>query len=163
MAVNSVDISTNERLQLNEDSINSGTIDRKFGRPEDYIELHIYNQDDQLLTSDYNFTQYKFPEENTENLASELNMDPVKVLRTKGYTTGKYKLVFNIQRSKIFNTSTLPFSVKEISSTRRELKSITPKIINTQLDTEASRFIREIEAAPYLIDFVLNFNNDINN
>ena len=162
MAVNRVDISTNERLQLNEESINSGTIDRKFGRPEDYIELHIYNQDDQLLTSDYNFTQYKFPEDNTENLVSELNMDPVKVLRTKGYTTGKYKLVFNIQRSKIFNTSTLPFSIKEISSTRRELKSVTPKIINTQLDTEASRFIREIEAAPYLIDFVLNFNNDIN-
>ena len=112
MAVNNVDISTNERLQLNEESINSGVIDRKFGRPEDYIELHIYNQDDQLLTSDYNFTQYKFPEGNTENLVSELNMDPVKVLRTKGYTTGKYKLVFNIQRSKIFNTSTFPFFCK---------------------------------------------------
>jgi len=162
MTVNNVDISTNERLQLNEDLINSGTINRKFGRPEDYIELHIYNQDNQLLTSDYNFTQYKFPEGATENLVSELNMDPVKVLRTKGYTIGKYKLVFNIQRSKIFNTSTLPFSIKEISSTRRELKSVTPKIINTQLDTEASRFIREIEAAPYLIDFVLNFNNDVN-
>ena len=67
---------------------------------------------------------------------------------------------FNTSNSKI-QTFT-PFSIKEISSTRRELKSTTPKIINTQLDTEASRFIREIEAAPYLIDFVLNFNNDVN-
>jgi len=49
MAKNQVDISTNERLQLNGDSINSGTIDRKFGRPEDFIELHIYNQQNQLL------------------------------------------------------------------------------------------------------------------
>ena len=104
MAVNNVDISTNERLQLNEGSINSGVIDRKFGRPEDFIELHIYNQNDQLLTSDYNFTQYKFPEGSTEIVASELNMDPVNVLRTKGYTTGKYKLVLNIHRKKVFNS-----------------------------------------------------------
>ena len=74
MAINNVDISTNERLQLNEDSINSGIIDRKYGRSEDYIELHIYNQDNQLLTSDYNFTQYKFPEGSTEIISSELNM-----------------------------------------------------------------------------------------
>jgi len=156
MAKNQVDISTNERLQLNGDSINSGTIDRKFGRPEDFIELHIYNQSDQLLSSDYNFTKYKFPEGTTENEVSELNMDPVDILRLKGYTSGQYKLIFNIQRSKIFNTSTLPFSVKEISSTRRELKSVTPKLTNNQLDPEVSRFIREIEVAPYLKDFVLN-------
>jgi len=162
MAKNQVDISTNERLQLNGDSINSGTIDRKFGRPEDFIELHIYNQSDQLLSSDYNFTKYKFPEGTTENEVSELNMDPVDILRLKGYTSGQYKLIFNIQRSKIFNTSTLPFSVKEISSTRRELKSVTPKLTNNQLDPEVSRFIREIEVAPYLKDFVLNFENNIN-
>ena len=162
MAKNQVDISTNERLQLNGDSINSGTIDRKFGRPEDFIELHIYNQQNQLLISDYNFTQYKFPEGATENLVSELNMDPVNVLRLKGYTSGQYKLVFNIQRSKIFNTFNPPFAVKEISSTRREIRAITPKLTNEQLDPEASRFIREIDAAAYLKDFVLNFNDDIN-
>ena len=55
MAVNNVDISTNERLQFNGDSINSGIINREFGRPEDFIELHIYNQQNQLLISDENF------------------------------------------------------------------------------------------------------------
>jgi len=168
MAVNNIDISTNERLQLNEDSINSGIIDRKYGRSEDYIELHIYNQDNQLLTSDYNFTQYKFPEGSTEIISSELNMDPINVLRTKGYTIGQYKLVFNIQRFKLFNTSNsniqafTPFSVKEISPSRRELKVITPKINNFPLDREVSRFISEIESTPYLQDFILNFNDDIN-
>ena len=51
MALNNVDISTNERLKLNESSVNSGVIDRQFGRPEDFIELHIYNQQNQLLIS----------------------------------------------------------------------------------------------------------------
>ena len=162
MAVNNINISTNERLQLNEESINSGTIDRKFGRPEDFIELHIYNQQNQLLISDYNFTQYKFPEDSSENLVSELNMDPVNILKLKGYTSGQYKLIFNIQRSKIFNTFNPSFSIKEISPTRRELKVITPKLTNEQLDPEVSRFIREIDAAAYLKDFVLNFNDDIN-
>jgi len=51
MAVNNIEISTNERLQLKGETINSGIIDRNFGRPEDFIELHIYNQQNQLLIS----------------------------------------------------------------------------------------------------------------
>ena len=38
----------NERLKLPKTSITSKIIDRKFGRPEDYIETHIYNENDQF-------------------------------------------------------------------------------------------------------------------
>ena len=39
------------RLDLPKESVVSKTIDRVFGRPEDYVEVHIFNQNDQLLTS----------------------------------------------------------------------------------------------------------------
>ena len=49
-------ISTEKKLVLN-DQVASRDISRKFGRPEDYIELHIYNTNNQLLFSEQNFTQ----------------------------------------------------------------------------------------------------------
>ena len=41
--------------------IDSVTIQKTFGRPEDYIELHIYNTSDQLITSNLNFQNFEFP------------------------------------------------------------------------------------------------------
>ena len=36
-------------------NIASKDIDRTFGRPEDFIELHVYNTNNQILHSNYNF------------------------------------------------------------------------------------------------------------
>ena len=46
-------ISTEKKLILN-DQVTSRDISRKFGRPEDYIELHIYNTNNQKLFSEQN-------------------------------------------------------------------------------------------------------------
>ena len=37
------------------------TIKKTFGRPEDVIELHIYNLSNKILYSDYDFKDYTFP------------------------------------------------------------------------------------------------------
>ena len=39
-------------------SISSKTIDRTFGRIDDYIELHIYNNNNQIILSEENFKDY---------------------------------------------------------------------------------------------------------
>ena len=142
----------NERLKLPKTSITSKIIDRKFGRPEDYIETHIYNENDQFLTSIENFTDYNKP----ENLSTELNMDPVTLLNNNGYNTGRYKLVFNILRKKIFNTSSKKFILKAISSSRTELRIIAKEISNAELKRASQRFINEISNSPFLRDFILN-------
>ena len=140
------------------ESVVSKTIDRKFGRPEDYIEAHIYNQNNQLLSSIPNFTD--FTKSGNTNLTSELNMDPISLLNNNGYSTGKYKLVFNILRKKIFNTSTKTFVVKAISPSRTELRITAKDIQNTELKQASQRYINEISNSPFLRDFVLNFGND---
>ena len=38
--------------------ISTKTITTSFGRPEDYVELHIYNTADQLIFSDVNFLDF---------------------------------------------------------------------------------------------------------
>ncbi len=136
------------------ESVTSKTINRIFGRPEDYIEVHIYNQNDQLLTSIPSFTNFTQPEK------TELAWNPIAILSDNGYTTGKYKLVFNILRKKIFNTSTKLFVIKAISPTRNELRVIAKDIQNDELKTSSQRYINEISNSPFLRDFVLNFGND---
>ena len=156
-------ISTEKKLVLN-DQVASRDISRKFGRPEDYIELHIYNTNNQLLFSEQNFTQYSFPPGSTDlqSLTSEINMDPVEVLRSYGYTSGKYKLIFNIQRKKIFTSTEPPFTITEISPTKREIRGVANNVNNETFDTSLKSFISEIEGSLYFKDFVLNLGKNIN-
>ena len=83
------------------DNLPTVTLNKRFGRAEDYIELHIYDGAENLLYSEDNFSEFRYPELLEGNLTPELNMDPGQILRDRGYTVGAYKLVFNIQRKKI--------------------------------------------------------------
>ena len=148
-------ISTQQRLNLN-DSVVKKTLSFDFGLPQDYIELHIFNQNDQLLSSVDNFTNY------TQPTPKEINMDPVQALATKGYLSGKYRLVFNIQRKKIFNTLSKIFTLKEISPSRTELRAIAGNINNPEFDTSVQGFINEIESSISFVDFILNFGQNQN-
>ncbi len=149
-------ISKNPSLDLPVESVVSRIIDRKFGQPEDYIEAHIYNLNNQILTSINNFTDFT----KSADLTNELSMDPISVLNNNGYSTGKYKLVFNILRKKIFNTSTKIFIIKAVSATRTELRVTAKDISNSELKQSSQRFINEISNSPFLRDFVLNFGKD---
>ena len=149
-----------DRLNLN-NSVASRELSRKFGYPEDIVELHIYNANGNLLSSDYDFKDYSFPEGTLESLSTELNISPNNILEEKGFTSGKYKVVLNIQRKKIFNVSTNPFSLKEISNSRQELRVTTTKP-NSDLDSNARSFIGEIESSIFFKDFILNFGDDQN-
>ena len=148
-------ISTQQRLNLN-NSVVKKTLSFDFGLPQDYIELHIFNQNDQLLSSVNNFTNF------TQPTPKEINMDPVQVLNTNGYLLGKYKLVFNIQRKKIFNTLSKIFTLKEISPSRTELRAIAGNINNPEFDNAVQGFINEIESSISFVDFILNFGQNQN-
>ena len=122
------------------------TIVKKFGRPEDVIELHIYNLSNKILYSESNFKDYSFPE-GSDATASEILIDFEEVLRARGFSSGKYSLKFNIHRNKIFNTEELefPFYLKSISSTRTELSS-----------TTTTSFFKYVWSNAELIHFVKN-------
>ena len=93
---------------------------------------------------------------------SHINIDPAQILNDRAYVAGKYKIKLNIQRNKVFNLDTNPFSIKETSPTRREIRSITPLIKNPNFDKSVSLFISEIETSAYFKDVILNFGSNIN-
>ena len=144
--------------------IPSKEISISFGREEDYIELHILTIDNQLLYSEPNFLDY-----NNENdaqtsgttLASNIVIDPEKILIDRKYISGKYNVRVNIHRNKIFNSTYFPFIIKEISPSRREIKVISEDVENKLFDEAILSFILEIESSAYFKSFSLNFGGGL--
>ena len=89
-------------------------------------------------------------------------IDPIKILNDRYYVAGKYKIKLNIQRNKIFKKGDNLFNIKEISPSRREIRSIIPSIENNSFDKSINLFISEIETSSYFKDIILNFGNDLN-
>jgi hypothetical protein len=140
-------------------------LEKEFGYEEDYIELHIYDQLGTLLHSTENFTEYTGNDLDSQTNDStqtftEINLDLQNVLRLRGFTTGKYTVVLNIQRKKLFDSFEKPFSIKKISPSRRELKVVLDKIPNETLELLVRDFIAEMDSSVFFKDFVLNFGED---
>ena len=153
--------SSKSRIDIkNINDLNTITVDRKFGRPEDYIEVFIADLNDNIIVTIPNFTEYNIGK-NTQGLIDEIDIDVLSVLISSGFTTGRYKLYVNIQKRKIFNTTTPAFSIKEISPSKTELKLSTTEG-NTLLDFNSRNFISEIQNSTYFRDFTLNFGNNVN-
>ena len=131
----STNISTNDRETTYDDSVSLGpevsskTIQTTFGREEDYIELHIQNTAGQLIYSETNFQDYELNEDK-----NEISFNPEKTLTDRGYISGQYILKVHLHRNKIFHSSHFPFSIKEISTSRREIKSIAEDTNNDLFD-----------------------------
>jgi len=143
--------------------ISSKNIDKTFGRKGDYIELHIYNLNNQVIFSEDNFQDFTltgFSEENS-TVGKSILVDPEKILTSRGFNSGQFTVKLNILKNKIFNDSTLPFNITEISDSRREIRSTAPLIANNILDPAVSNFISEIESSVYFKEFSINLGNDI--
>ena len=88
-------------------NISGKDIVKRFGNPQDNVELHISDAGGNIVHSDENFTEYLQGELDVHsNLFSEFNVDPVTLLRNKGFTTGKYNVLFKIicvNSSKLFS------------------------------------------------------------
>ncbi len=154
---------TLERYDVDQEQIASRILRRKFGRPEDYIELHIYDIKDTLLRTIQDFDNYQiYGEPSVDGLTNQISIDPYNVLQELGYSTGKYKLVFNIQRKKIFDTFEGVYSIKEISPSRTELRVVSSKLPSALFETQVRSYISSLGESDLFRDFVLNFGGDVN-
>ena len=102
-------------LSINSPLIDSLAVTSHFGESEDNIELHIYDFDnyDAPLISEPQFFDFTIPE--TGETTTEISLDPQKILNDRNFLQGKYRIVLNVIRKKIFNLPNFPFIIKEIS------------------------------------------------
>ncbi len=149
---------TKNKYSFPRESIASKTIDRRFGRPEDYMEAHIFNTRNQLITSILNFTDFEIIGDTS--LTNEISLDPILLLNNNGFTSGDYKIIINVLRKKIFNTSLQKFVIKSISPSRTELNVKVQDVSKQDLLNASQRFINELNNSPFFRDFILNFGEN---
>ena len=114
------------------DNVSEREITKRFGKPEDYIELFINDESGNQLSYIDNFKSYTLPAQgapgndtgtlSNPSLSSIINVDPVQVLAENGYIAGRYTLLFNLHRRKVFNSFQKLFTIEEISPSRTEIR-----------------------------------------
>lgn len=158
-----LDVSINKYDTIDQSLIVSKDFVRIFGEEEDYIEFHVYTPNDKILHSNYNFREYRIPAElqgSETTTTKSLIFSPGKSVENLGYLAGTYKVVYNVLRKRINNTTDKIFFIKEISSDRKELRISTNTVSNTDIQNGVINFINEIQTTPYVKDFLLNFGNN---
>jgi hypothetical protein len=171
--------------------ITSLNIKKSFDPFNDYIEYHVYDITSNPLEDNYNYRSYKLPTDeplnpgvtpdlNTTNQTatgaqvgsvSNLNttsssypvieIDPVQDLQNLGYSSGEFKVQYNIFKNKISSYPSAELFIKEISPDRTEIRVGSVVLTNDQIETGSLTLIEAYTTSSIFDPFLLNFGNNI--
>ena len=167
------------------------TLKEYFGGTDNYIEYYIYDAGNNLLNTNYNYLDYKLPtttglKPNTVpppnidgsiqttdvGIVSTLDtgsgaiypiieIDPVKDIQSYSYSSGEFKVRYNLFQNKISNSTDKALYVKEISQDRTEIRLASTTLTDADIETATNSLISEINSTPtYYVDYLLNFGDN---
>jgi hypothetical protein len=168
----------------------SRKINKSFDPFKDYIEYHVYDIGDNLLENNYNYNSYKLPTDYSLNpVTSSLNItnqtatgaevgtvsnlsttsstypiieiDPVQDLQNLGYTSGEFKVQYNIFKNKISKFPEAALFIKEISPDRTEIRVGSTVLTDAQIESGSLDLINSYNSSSYFDPFLLNFDNNV--
>jgi hypothetical protein len=161
--INYVAIPENQEYTPKDESIlNSVFIIKNFGYKEtDYVENYVYSPSNELLASNYNFTNYSVELTYEDTVAfNQLTLSPENDVKIQGITQGTVNSVYYFYRKLLGSSPNEKFLIKTISTDRTELRVA---ILSTSVDDLQGQFIywaNEVNSRNYYSDFVLNFGNN---
>ena len=128
-----------------------------------YIEYFIYDNNRNLLSTNYNFFQYTVLADGQsaglDNNVSQIIIDPEKSLVNSGFDQGEYITYFNFFNKQIGSELQQLF-ITEISSDRTELRLDSTSLTDADIVEQANSLIQQREDSPYFLDFYLNFGEN---
>jgi hypothetical protein len=155
--VQSQDLSFQDKQLVTSNFINS-----QFGDINDYLELYIYDENNNLLQSDYNaFDYYPYLTINPQNNTySNLILDPEKDVKNRGYNRGILNVQYNFYKN-LFNSSFgIYYWIKEISTSRTEIKLASQNLSISQIRDGFTQYQSYVSNKNYYPVFYLNFGNN---
>jgi hypothetical protein len=145
--------------------INTALITANFGGPNDYIEYFIKDLNKTVLSSNYYATQYNIGSNVNSVTATTttLFLNPEADAKAAGYTRGIVDVKYNFFTKQLLSSPDPEqnFWIKEISTSRTEIKVARQDLSNTQLANTFAAFNATLSADAYYPTFYLNFGNDI--
>ena len=143
--------------------LTSQTIQEDFGLTNDYIEYFVYDAGGNLLNTNYTYKDFKAPSTSyvnpTNNGLPIIEIDPIKDLQNLDYSSGEFKVQYNLFTNKISNSNAELF-LKEISADRTEVRVGSTILTNEQIESGSLALIDEYTNSPYFVDYLLNFGDN---
>jgi len=129
----------------------------------DYVEFTILSPNRDFQITDQNLENISITSTDANNGAVfNVNLNPEKDLRDKGFTNGEYNVIYNFLRKEL-NSSPEEriFYIKEISGDRTELRLGTNDLTNISLEDLVYEFKLTLDSTlNYFQDFYLNFGSN---
>jgi hypothetical protein len=128
-----------------------------------YVEFFIYDNNQNILSTTYNFTQYTVLNDGqspgTNNDLSQIEINPEENLINLGYDQGQYTTYYNFFNKQV-GSDLQQLYISEISSDRTEIRLDSTSLTNTDIVEQANSLIQQREDSPYFLDFYLNFGDN---
>jgi len=128
-----------------------------------YIESFIYDNNQSILSSDYNFSQYTVlnngQSAGTNNNIFQIEIDPEQTLLDQGFDQGQYNVYYNFFNKQI-GSQLQQLYISEISSDRTEIRLDSTSLTNEDIVEQVNSLIQQREDSPYFLDFYLNFGEN---
>jgi hypothetical protein len=127
-----------------------------------YTEYFIYDLNQNLIQSDYNFSQYSVQNDGQSagnNNLSQIIISPEETLITNGFDQGSYITYFNFLNKNI-GSDIEQLYITEISSDRTEIRLDSMVLSNLDIFEKTNEFVQFRETSEYFVDFYLNFGDN---
>jgi hypothetical protein len=146
--------------------INTNTIVGNYGAPNDYIEYFIKDLSNTVINANYYATQYELNDSVVDPITgttTQLYLNPEMDARMLGYSRGIVNVKYNFFTKQLLSApaTNQNFWIKEISTSRTEIKAARQDLSNDALQTAFSEFNAVLAADAYYPTFYLNFGADI--
>ena len=129
-----------------------------------YIEYFIYDLNQNLLSTEYNFAQYSVLNDGqsagSDGVLSQITINPEQNLIDSGFTQGTYVSYYNFLNKQI-GSDIEQLYIAEISSDRTEIRLDSTTLSNQDIVEKTNAFIQQREDSTYFLDFYLNFGDNI--
>ena len=159
-------LNTQQVARYNEEDVRlfiPQTLQENFGLQNDYIEYFTYDAGGNLLNTNYSYKSFKLPQTSfVESVGSLpiIEIDPVKDLQTLGYSSGEFKVQYNLFNNKLSSPNAELF-LKEISADRTELRVGSTVLTNAEIESGSLALINEYTGSSYFVDYLVNFGNNV--
>ena len=129
-----------------------------FTTKEGRVEAFVYDLQGNLLN--YNPDSKYSIIGNNENIAESLELFPTEEVSDLGIDVGVYNVSYNILNNELESSDDSPFSLKQISANRKELRLTTSFSSLEELKENTLKISPEEITSPYYPDFLINFGNN---
>ena len=142
--------------------ITSNYINSQFGNTDDYLELYIYDEYNQLVLVDYDATDYyPYLSSNPKNNTfSNISLNPELDLKNRGFNRGVLNIQYNFYKTLFNSKQNLLYWIKEISISRTEIRLASQTISDLDIKNGFAQYQNYVSNKNYYPIFYLNFGNN---